>query len=152
RRGSRREAGASRERRYYKRVRSVAATTSWGVALTLWLSVVVTAQTQTQTAPPVPPQTPPAAATPPAKPATPPSPAPPAPLYDQAWSVPIDVGRPIRLAAVTHAVLVADASSIAAFSLADDGKELWRVAADPITAVAADDTHVVIGDGASLRS
>jgi outer membrane protein assembly factor BamB len=125
-------------------VRWIAATTSWGLALVGCLTVAVAAQTQT---PPVPPaQTPPASTAPPAKPATPPE------LYEQAWSAPIEVGRPIRLATVNHAVIVADSSSIAAFSLDDAGKELWRVSADPITAIATDESRVLIGSGASIRS
>lgn len=97
--------------------------------------------------PPV--QTPPATAAPPAKPATPTAPP---ELYEQAWSAPIEVGRPIRLATVSHAAIVADSSSIAAFSLDDAGKELWRVSAEPITALATDESHVVVGAGASLRA
>jgi outer membrane protein assembly factor BamB len=138
------EAGAPRERRYYKRVRWIWATTSWGVRLLVGLSLTFAQQTQT---PPVPPAT--------ARPTTPaatPAPAPVVDLYDEAWHVDVDVDRPIHLAATSRAVLIAGSSCVLARSLEDD-HELWRNdALHPVTALAVNDDHVLVGANGALAS
>lgn len=141
------EAGAPRERRYYKRVRWIGATTSWGVRLLVGLSLPFAQQTQT---PPIPP-----AAARPASPAAPGAPAAPAPvvdLYDESWHVTVDVDRPVHLATTTHAVFITGSSCVLARSL-EDGHELWRTdEPHPVTALAADDDHVLIGANGALVS
>jgi len=139
------EAEAPRERRYYKRVRWIGATTSWGVRLLVSLSLPF-AQ------PPLQPQTPvPPAAARPAAPAVP-APAPAADLYKEAWHVAVDVDRPIHLAATAHAVFISGASCVLARSLEDD-HELWRVdEPHTVTALDTDDDHVVFGANDTLVS
>ena len=138
------EAGAPRERRYYKRVRWIGATTSWGVRLLVSLSLPFAPQTQT---PPIPP-----AAAGSASPAAAPAPKPAADLYDEAWHVAVDLDRPIHLAATTHAVVIAGSSHVVARSLEDD-HELWHAdESRPVTALAAYDERVLIGANDSLVS
>jgi outer membrane protein assembly factor BamB len=138
------EAGAPRERRYYKRVRWIRATTSWGVWLLVSLSVPVAQQPQTL---PIPPAT-----ARPTSPAATPAPAPVVDLYDEAWHVAVDAERPIHLAVTSRAVFIGGSSWVIARSLEDD-HELWRTdALHPVTAVAADDDHVLVGANGALVS
>jgi len=100
------------------------------------------------------PQTPllPPGAARPASSAATPAPAPVADLYDEAWHVAVDVDRPIHLAATTRAVFIAGSSCVLARSL-EDGHELWRTdALHPVTALAADDDHVLVGANGGLVS
>jgi outer membrane protein assembly factor BamB len=140
------EAGAPRERRYYKRVRWIEATTSWGVFLLVSVSLPIAQQPQM---PPLP-QAPAKPASPAAAPA--PAPAPAAALYDEAWHVAVDVDLPIHLAATAHAAFITGASCVLARSLEDD-HELWRTdEPHPVTALDADDDHVVFGTNGALVS
>jgi len=134
------EAGAPRERRYYKRVRWIGATTSWGVGLLVSLSLPFVPQSQS----------PPGAA----RPAAAPTPPAPTDLYDETWNVPVEVDRPIHLAATTHAVFVSGSSRVLALSL-EDHHELWQwrpSEPNTITALAADDDHVLVGSSVALQS
>jgi outer membrane protein assembly factor BamB len=136
------EAGAPRERRYYKRVRWIGATTSWGVGLLVGLSLPFVPQSQA----------PPGAR--PGSPAAAPTPPPPTDLYVETWNVPVEVDRPIHLAATTHAVVISGSSRVLALSL-EDHHELWQwhpSDAPAITALAADDDRVLIGTNGALLS
>jgi outer membrane protein assembly factor BamB len=111
------------------------------------LSLPFAQQTQQTQTPPIPP-----AAAGPASPSAAPAPKPAVDLYDEAWHVTVDVERPIHLAATAHAVFITGASCVLARSLEDD-HELWRTdEPHPVTALSADDDHVVIGTNGALVS
>jgi len=129
---SKREADASHEHRYYKRVTDSAATICWGVALAVSLSLPVASQVTTQSGPPVPlPGAPASIGAPPRAPgATPPStqkeaPPPPPPPYEVAWSASINANAPVTIALNASSVIVAGSDSpIQAYDL-EDGKVRW---------------------------